>query len=222
MNRSSRLGTLLRPAAEISMELCFVRAKRFKIPESLRQLWIVNFLPFPKWELFPINKYRYFPILRRAPFLTMLSTRGCPYGCIYCPYTSNQGLKYRYRSARNVVDELVDLKNRYDVRAVQFRDPTFTIRKDRTLEICDGILKNDIDIEWGCETRVDRLNEELIDSMFEAELGASTLASYRTAPEVISNVHRGWIDPKSHTEDGAVYDEQRNQGFGFFCSGATR
>ena len=54
-------------------------------------------LSFPKWELFPVQVYRYFPILRQTPFLPVLSTRGCPYGWIYRPYTSNQGLKYRYR-----------------------------------------------------------------------------------------------------------------------------
>jgi radical SAM superfamily enzyme YgiQ (UPF0313 family) len=152
-------------------------------------------LPFPKWELFPIKSYRYFPILRRAPFVPVLSTRGCPYGCIYCPYTSNQGVKNRYRSPQNVIDELMVLKQKYGVSAVQFRDPTFTLKMDRTLAICEGIAKRGIDIEWGCETRVDRLTEDLVDRMFEVGLRGVNIGIESTAPEVISNVDRGWIDP---------------------------
>jgi radical SAM superfamily enzyme YgiQ (UPF0313 family) len=151
-------------------------------------------LPFPKWDLFPVKVYRYFPILRRTPFLTVLSTRGCPYGCIYCPYTSNQGLKYRYRRAENVIAELVLLKEKHGIRAVQFRDPTFTIRKERTLAICDGIVANKLDIEWGCETRADRLTEELVDRMVAAGLRGVNIGIESASPDVIKNVHRGWID----------------------------
>ena len=153
-------------------------------------------LPFPRWDLFPVGSYRYFPILRRSPFVTVLSTRGCPYGCIYCPYTSNQGPKYRYRSPENVVDELTLLKEKYKVNAVQFRDPTFTIRKDRTVEICRGIVERNLRLEWGCETRVDCLTEDLIDTMVEAGLKGVNIGIESTDPDVIRNVKRGWVDPK--------------------------
>ena len=152
-------------------------------------------LPFPRWDLFPIASYRYFPILRRAPFVTVLSTRGCPYGCVYCPYTSNQGLKYRLRSAGNVVDELTLLKQNYAIRAVQFRDPTFTINKDRTADICRGMVERDLRLEWGCETRVDCLTEELVDTMVGAGLKGVNIGIESTDPDVIRNVKRGWIDP---------------------------
>lgn len=153
-------------------------------------------LPFPKWELFPTQSYRYFPILRQLPFLPILSTRGCPYGCIYCPYTSNQGLKYRFRSPKNVVEELIYLKEKFGVHAVQFRDPTFTLKKDRTLEICNGIIKNQLNIEWGCETRVDCLDEPLIEKMVEAGLKGVNIGIESSDREVVRNVKRGWIDPK--------------------------
>jgi radical SAM superfamily enzyme YgiQ (UPF0313 family) len=162
-------------------------------PETIMDL---DTLPFPAWDLFPINSYRYFPILRRTPFLTVLSTRGCPYGCIYCPYTSNQGLKYRFRSAENVIDELRLLKEKYNVRAVQFRDPTFTIRKDRTHQICDGMIEHKLNLEWGCETRVDCLSEELIDKMVAAGLKGVNIGVESTDPDVIRNAKRGWIDPQ--------------------------
>lgn len=152
-------------------------------------------LPFPRWEFFPVNAYRYFPILRQTPFVTMLSTRGCPYGCIYCPYTSNQGLKYRHRSAQNVIDELVYVKKHFGVRAVQFRDPTFTLKKERTVQICDGMIQNHLNLEWGCETRVDCLDEALIEKMAEAGLRGVNIGVESSDPQVIRNAKRGWIDP---------------------------
>lgn len=176
-------------------------------------------LPFPRWDLFPIESYRYFPILRKAPFVTVLSTRGCPYGCVYCPYTSNQGAKYRFRTAGNVVDELTLLKENYGIRAVQFRDPTFTIRKERTTEICRGMVDRDLRLEWGCETRIDCLTEELIDAMAAAGLKGVNIGIESTDPDVIRNVKRGWIDPMRIEQ---LVRHMRGQGVrvsGFFIIG---
>jgi radical SAM superfamily enzyme YgiQ (UPF0313 family) len=87
------------------------------------------------------------------------------------------------------------LKVKHGIRAVQFRDPTFTIRKDRTIAICDGIIANKLDIEWGCETRADRLTEDLVDRMVAAGLRGVNIGIESLSPDVINNVHRGWIDP---------------------------
>ena len=152
-------------------------------------------LPVPDWSLFPVHAYRYFPILRQRPFLPVLSSRGCPYGCIYCPYTSNQGPRFRHRSVQGVVDELVQLQEQHQVRGVQFRDPTFTISKKRAHRICDGMLEQRLGIEWGCETRVDCLDEELIDKMVEAGLRGVNIGIESTDRGVIRQLERGWIDP---------------------------
>jgi radical SAM superfamily enzyme YgiQ (UPF0313 family) len=185
-------------------------------PETIMDL---DSLPMPRWDLFPVRAYRYFPILRQTPFLTVLSTRGCPYGCIYCPYTSNQGLKYRFRSAENVIDELVLLKEKYHVRAVQFRDPTFTIRKDRTHQICDGMIEHKLNLEWGCETRVDCLNEEIIDKMVAAGLKGVNIGVESTDPDVIRNAKRGWIDPERIEKTVRYMSKNGIRVSGFFIIG---
>lgn len=153
-------------------------------------------LPRLRWDLFPIREYRYFPMLRHAPFVTALASRGCPYGCIYCPYTSNQGLKYRFRSAQNVFEEIKHNYEAYGVRSVQFRDPTFTLRKDRIEEFCDLIIKSGMKLELGCETRIDCLNEKLIDKMVEAGFRGVNIGIESTDPSVIRNAKRGWISPE--------------------------
>jgi anaerobic magnesium-protoporphyrin IX monomethyl ester cyclase len=176
-------------------------------------------LPFPRWDLFPVESYRYFPILRRRPFLTILSTRGCPYGCIYCPYTSNQGTRYRHRSVENVLDELSYLKERFGVAAVQFRDPTFSLRRARTFRICEGILDRGLELEWGAETRIDCLDDRLMDKMVESGLRGINFGIESSDPGVIANTKRGWIPPDLIRERVARFADQGVRVSGFFILG---
>jgi radical SAM superfamily enzyme YgiQ (UPF0313 family) len=127
-------------------------------------------LPFPKWDDHPIEEYSYYPILKKKPFLTVLSSRGCPYDCHYCPYMVVETPLWRKRSPDNVVDEIEYLVNNYGIKSFLFRDPLFTLDMDRTRKICERIIKRNLDVEWVCETRTDRLDEPLVDIMHEAGL----------------------------------------------------
>jgi len=127
-------------------------------------------LPFPRWDDHPIEEYSYFPLLKKKPFLTMISSRGCPYDCHYCPYMVVQTSLWRKRSPKNVVDELEYLANNYGIKSITFRDAMFTVDMERTREICQEIIRRNLDLEWDCETRTDRLDERLIDLMHQAGL----------------------------------------------------
>jgi radical SAM superfamily enzyme YgiQ (UPF0313 family) len=94
-----------------------------------------------------------------------------------------------------VIDELVYFKEKYLVNAVQFRDPTFTLKKERVLQICEGMLQHRLSLEWGCETRVDCLDEALIEKMAEAGLKGVNIGIESSDRDVVRNVKRGWIDP---------------------------
>jgi radical SAM superfamily enzyme YgiQ (UPF0313 family) len=125
-------------------------------------------LPHPSWDGFPVDEYAYFPLLKQKPFLTSLSSRGCPYVCHFCPYPIAQGAPFRPRSAKNVVEELELLSRRHGVKNVLFRDPTFSLDMERIKTICRMILDRGIRIEFGIETRLDRMDEEMIDLLAKA------------------------------------------------------
>ncbi|MGI0028245.1 MAG: B12-binding domain-containing radical SAM protein [Nitrososphaera sp.] len=127
-------------------------------------------LPFPRWDDHPIDEYSYFPILKKRPFLTVLSSRGCPYDCHYCPYMVVETPLWRKRSPNNVVDEIELIVNNFGVKSFLFRDPMFTLDIERTRQICTEMIRRNLDVEWVCETRTDRLDEPLIDIMHEAGL----------------------------------------------------
>jgi len=119
-------------------------------------------LPFPDWSVTPMDRYNYFPLLKKRPFATMSSSRGCTYGCHFCPYFSAQGHRFRKRDPERIVDELSWLSQHHGVRSVLFRDPNFAIDRDRVLAICQGIVDRGIPVDWGCETRLDLLDDEVI------------------------------------------------------------
>jgi radical SAM superfamily enzyme YgiQ (UPF0313 family) len=128
----------------------------------------LNGLPFPTWDQFNIRKYKYSIITARGITLPMLSSRGCPYTCGYCPYLVNS--RYRVRHAQNVVDEIDYLVRRFGIRGISFRDPLFTFHRNRTLDIAQRILSKGLNIRFGIETRTDKLDEEQLRLLHRAGL----------------------------------------------------
>jgi len=146
-------------------------------------------LPFPKWKLFPLKDYSYFPQLRKKPFLPILSSRGCTFQCTYCPYKAFYG-SWRRRKPENVVQEIEYLVQNFGIKSLLFRDPLFTLDGKRVLAIADGLKKKNLDLEWACETRLDLLNEELIDRMFDSGFRALNVGVESESAEVLKAVHR--------------------------------
>jgi radical SAM superfamily enzyme YgiQ (UPF0313 family) len=128
----------------------------------------LNGLPFPTWDQFNIRRYKYSIITARGITLPMLSSRGCPYTCGYCPYLVNS--RYRVRRAENVVDEIEYLVKRFGIRGISFRDPMFTFHRSRTMDIAQRILSKGLNIRFGIETRTDKLDEEQLRLLHRAGL----------------------------------------------------
>ncbi|MBN1571534.1 MAG: radical SAM protein [Acidobacteria bacterium] len=128
----------------------------------------LNELPFPKWDQFDIQSFRYQIITGRGITLPMLGSRGCPYTCNYCPYLVNSC--YRVRSAENIVDEIRYLTAKYKIRGISFRDPNLTFNKSRAHQFADLLLKYNLDIRWSMEARTDRLDPELVGLLYRAGL----------------------------------------------------
>tara|TARA_Y100000588_G_C14253602_1_gene924512 strand:+ start:490 stop:1821 length:1332 start_codon:yes stop_codon:yes gene_type:complete len=124
-------------------------------------------LPFPDWTIYDYKQFSQKPIFTRSPTTFIQGSRSCPYKCNYCPYIA-KGTKYRRRSVDQVVAELVQLKEKYGFRGAMFRDPVFSMDMKWAAQLCNQIIDNGIDMEFGCETRSDRLTFELIDLMYQA------------------------------------------------------
>ena len=146
-------------------------------------------LPFPARHLLPMDRYRS-AVWGKTPFTTMLSSRGCFYGCSYCPYRIGHGTKWRARSPGDVVDEIQECVDRFGVREILFRDPLFTADRDRAVEISRLIVERGIRVDWRCETRVDLASEEMIESFARAGCKEINFGVESGSQEILENVRR--------------------------------
>lgn len=124
-------------------------------------------LPVYALDLVEMNKYQP-PVghYSRLPIAQMMSARGCPMECIYC-YKVN-GKTIRLRSATSVVDEIEYYVTRFGVKEIKFWDDLFTFDKKRVHKICEEIIRRNLDITWFCASRVDTIDEDMIESMAKA------------------------------------------------------
>lgn len=120
-------------------------------------------LPFPDRDLIDIKSYRYY--LDGQLTTTLLSSRGCPFGCSFCANNA-WGKTLRLRSPRNVFEEVRLLKDKYGYGAFMFFDDTMTINKKRMSEIC-GLLK-DLKIIFRCFIRSDTVDRDILVKMRES------------------------------------------------------
>lgn len=125
-------------------------------------------LPFPAHELLNMDRYRSNPTRRFSTrkFGTVTTLRGCSYRCIFCSQTF--GKEVRYRSPENVVDELEFLIKQYGVGELRFLDDDFAINPERSIRICDLIIKRGFDLIWNCNCKVNNASVELFKAMSKA------------------------------------------------------
>jgi anaerobic magnesium-protoporphyrin IX monomethyl ester cyclase len=114
-------------------------------------------LPFPARHLMPLKEYTS-SVSKHGHLTTMLSSRGCPFNCLFCVRDHD----YRERSIKNVVDEIGHIVNDFHIEEIYIFDPTFTANKKRVIAICKEIIKRKIDVTWVTETRVDCVSLDLL------------------------------------------------------------
>lgn len=95
----------------------------------------------------------------------LLTARGCPGRCTFCATETVWGHGYRAHSVGRVLDDLERALARLPVRMMLFKDETFTADRRRGLAICEGILARGLRFCWSCDTRADRLDDELAKAM---------------------------------------------------------
>lgn len=124
-------------------------------------------LPLPAWEKIDVSDYRDI-LSRRKKIAVMISSRGCPYNCLWCDPEGRFGKKFRGRSPKNLIKEIKLLYEQYNIREIIFYDDTFTVDRERIVGLCDLLVKENLDLLWECRTRVNLVDEELLALMKKA------------------------------------------------------
>lgn len=126
-------------------------------------------VPFPSRHLLNFEQYLVPPGIIRGHWTerstTVMTSRGCPFSCIWCGSQCTFGRKVRNRSVENVVAEIEHLVAEYAIDTVWFVDDTFTLNKKRVLDFCRLMTERKIRITWGCQAHVKTADEEMFLAM---------------------------------------------------------
>ncbi len=120
-------------------------------------------IPIPSWELMDFKLYGSWRI---GKSMVLLTSRGCPYNCIFC-HKPIFGNVFRAHSPERVIQEIETLKS-YGVGDIKIYDDTFTMNRERVIKICNNLIERKINIKWSCATRIDRVDKEMLCLMKQA------------------------------------------------------
>jgi radical SAM superfamily enzyme YgiQ (UPF0313 family) len=133
-----------------------------------RELADLDTLAMPAYGQLPIRLY-HDPITQRRPYMSIISSRGCPKTCAFCVAPQVMyGRRVRYRSPARVADEIRLLNERFGVREIFFDDDTFTLNKEHVLGVCAEIRNRGLRIDWSCFARCDGIDEAVLIEMKKA------------------------------------------------------
>jgi len=166
-------------------QLCLARPGRKPVVISYSQPLILDQIPFiPRYLL---EQSYNFGVFGGKPTAQVLTVRGCPFHCSFC---SSHG-QVRARSVENVLTEVAALCQD-GIEAIFFDDATFTFDAQRTQSLCRGLLTRGLDIEWGCQTRVDKIDAQLVHTMRAAGCSYIYFGIESFDQSVLDSIHKGF------------------------------
>lgn len=187
------------PELEKIKGIAFRKGDEIICTEPRELIMDLDSLPFPARHFYPMQDY--FMASRKLlssfalstynkKWATMISSRGCPYNCVFCSIHLSMGRRWRARSAVNVVSEIEMLVNKYGIEHIAFLDDNMSLNRIRMNEICDLILQKNIKFSWSTPNglRADSLDEELLRKMKKAGCVRIAVAAESGSQRVVYEV----------------------------------
>jgi len=138
--------------------LCFRMNGGVRLNAPVPFLADIDRAPFPARHLVDNGLYYSF-ISRYRNFTPMITSRGCPFHCIFC---EQGGKPFRPRSAENVLGEMEECIKAFQVKEFDFFDSSFTSNEQRVLQICEGLKKREVRCYWAFRSRIDLVTKRML------------------------------------------------------------
>ena len=206
--------------------ICFRNNGHMVVNGPRENIEDLDTIPFPAWDLLPMEIYLRNPIwgdvannssgfredVEVTRSMNIISSRGCPFSCRYCYHLFGRS-SCRFRSPKNVVEEIETLVDRYGVDFIGFVDDNMMASEKRLIEFCDLMERKRFPIFWGCHGRVTSAKPEILERMAEVgcvwigygvESGSQKMldamnkkATVQQAREAIANTRKARIYPNT-------------------------
>lgn len=144
-------------------------------------------LPVPAYDLIDLSKYwrvQSMPPIPTQHYISLLSSRGCPYGCIWCHNIF--GRHFRAHSPQRMVEEVKQSIKRYHINEVEFMDDCFNLKRSRVVEFSDLLLKEcgRVNLAFPNALRTDILDQTVVEALVEAGMFFTCLALESASPRI--------------------------------------
>jgi anaerobic magnesium-protoporphyrin IX monomethyl ester cyclase len=141
-------------------------------------------IPLPARHLLPVSRYQAlgFPV-------SIITSRGCPYQCIFCQGRRMVGHRVRYRNPMSVVDEIEEVLA-YGFTRINVADDLFLSNKARARAICKEILRRDLRFGWSAFVRVNIMDADVMRLMREAGCDSVSFGIETGSPEMLKRIRK--------------------------------
>jgi len=194
--------------------ICYREGNKIKInpPTSFKD--DLNDLPFPARHLLPNDKYYQF-ISKRKNFTIMVTAKGCPYSCTFCP---EGRIPYFQRSVESTLKEVEECYKKYGIRVIDFFTDTFTLNRRWVINFCRGLKNHKLKIDWSCRSRIDTVDEKLLSEMADAGCKRIYYGIESYDKNILKKLNKE-INPQRVREIIKITKKYGIDAFGFFMVG---
>jgi anaerobic magnesium-protoporphyrin IX monomethyl ester cyclase len=139
----------------------------------------VDTIPMPAYDLIDPTRYWHrqsMPPIPRRRYISLVSSRGCPYGCMWCHNIFGRG--FRAHSPERIIEEIALYKKKYGVDDIEFLDDCFNLQRQRVFDFSEQLLKKEgrIKIAFPNALRADLLDADSVNALADAGAYFSSFA----------------------------------------------
>ncbi len=146
----------------------------------------LDILPFPARHLVDNSIYRR-PDNGKVQAIIKVS-RGCPFHCFFCLASPVAGTRVRVRSAENIIAEIKECVEKYNIRNFVFWSDIFNFDRNWTIDLCKKLIESKLKITWSSNTRADTMDEEMASFMYKAGCRLVSIGVESGSQRILDNI----------------------------------